>query len=106
MPGRHAFARLDGDGEGGAERSLVVVGHRAQRELVGALLGQRQADQPARVRGHEVDRLGRRELRCDDEVALVLAVGVVHDDDELALTNVVERLLDGRERRQVRLGHG
>ena len=38
--GRHPFACLDRHGEGGAERRLVVVGHRAQAELVGALLGQ------------------------------------------------------------------
>ena len=64
-PGRDALARLDRDGERGAERRLVVVGHRAQAELVGALLGEAEADQPARVRRHEVDRLGRRELRGD-----------------------------------------
>ena len=83
--GRHALARLDGDGEGGAERRLVLLGHLAQAELVAALLGEAEADQPARVRDHEVDRLGRRELRGDRQVALVLAVLVVDDDDELAL---------------------
>ena len=96
--GRHALARLDRDREGGAERRLVVVGHRPQAELVGALLGQAEADQPARVRGHEVDRLGRRELRRDHEVALVLAVGVVDDDDECALADVLDRVLDRGER--------
>ena len=49
-----------------------VIGRSA--ELVGALLGQAEADQAAGVRGHEVDRLGRRELRRDRQVALVLAV--------------------------------
>ena len=82
--GRDALARLDRDGEGGAERRLVALGHRRQAELVAALLGQAEADQPARVRGHEVDRLGRRELGGDHEVALVLAVGIVDDDDDLA----------------------
>ena len=47
--GRDALARLDRDGERGAERRLVVVGHRAQAELVGALLGQAEADR-ARAR--------------------------------------------------------
>ena len=104
--GRHALACLDRDGEGGAERRLVALGHRAQAQLVRALLGQRQADQPARVGGHEVDRLGCRELSGDDEITLVLPVGIVDDHDELALTNVVERLLDGRERRGLGLGDG
>ena len=74
-----------------------MVGHLAQAELVAALLGERQADQPARVGCHEVDRLGRRELRGDRQVALVLAVGRVHDDDELALADVLDRVLDRGE---------
>ena len=85
-------------GERGAERRLVVVGHRAQAELVGALLGEAEADQPARVGRHEVDRVGRRELRGDRQVAFVLAVGIVDDDDEPALADVLDRLLDRRER--------
>ena len=48
---------------------------------------------------HEVDRLGGRELRRDRQVALVLAIGRVDDDDEPALPDVLDRLLDGRERR-------
>ena len=100
--GGDALARFDADGERGAERRLVVLGHRAQAEMVGALLGQAEADQPARVRRHEVDRVGRRELRRDREVALVLAVGIVDDDDHPAFADVLDRLLDRRERR----GHG
>jgi hypothetical protein len=46
---------------------------------------------------HEVDRLWRRELGRDREIALVLAVGCVDDDDELALADVLERGLDGGE---------
>ena len=104
--GRHALARLDGDGERGAERRLVLVGHLPQAELVAALLGEAEADEAARVRGHEVDRLGRRELRRDREVALVLAVLVVDDDDEAAGADVLDRLLDRRERALgARLGH-
>ena len=97
--GGHALARLDRDGERRAVRGLVAVGHLAQPEVVAALLGQAEADQPARVHGHEVDRLGRRELGRDRQVALVLAVGGVHHDDELALADVLDRLFDGRERR-------
>ena len=96
--GRDAFARLDRHREGGAERRLVLVGHLAQPELVAALLGQAEADEPACVRDHEVDGLGRRELGRDREVALVLAVLVVDDDDEAAGADVLDRLLDGGER--------
>ena len=41
--------------------------------------------EPAPLLGHEVDGLGRRELRGHRQVALVLAVLVVADDDHLAL---------------------
>ena len=49
------------------------------------------------MRRHEVDRLGRDELRGDREVALVLAILVVDDDDEAARADLLDRLLDGRE---------
>ena len=97
--GRDAVARLDRDGERGAERRLVVVGHLAQPELVAALAGQAEADQPARVGGHEVDGLGGRELRGDRQVALVLAVLVVDDDHEPPRADLLDRLLDRGERR-------
>ena len=95
--GRDALARLDGDGERGAERRLVLIGHLAQPELVAALLGQAEADEAAGVRDHEVDRLGRCELGRDREVALVLAILVVDDHDEAAFADLLDRLLDGRE---------
>ena len=96
--GGDALARLDRDGEGGAERRLVLVGHLPQPELVAALLGQAEADEAPCVRDHEVDRLGRRELGGDREVALVLAILVVDDDHEAAGADVLDRLLDGGER--------
>ena len=52
----------------------------------------------AAVAGHEVDDLGRDLLRGDREVALVLAVLVVDDDDHLAGPDVLEGLGDGAER--------
>ena len=49
---------------------------------------ERDADEAAPVRGHEVDGLGRDELRRHREVALVLAVLVVDEDDHLAGADV------------------
>ena len=96
--GGDAFARLDRDGERGFERRLVLGRHQVEPELVAAFGGQRQADQPATLLGHEVDRLGRGELRGHRQIALVLAILVVADDDHLALADVLDRLLDRRER--------
>ena len=52
--------------------------------MVGALLGEGEADEAAAVAGHEVDGLGRDVLGGQGEVALVLAVLVVDHDDHAA----------------------
>ena len=67
-------------------------------QLPAALRGEAQADQASAVGRHEVDRLGGRELGGDRQITFVLAVFVVHDDDEPPRANVLERLLDRRER--------
>ena len=95
--GGDPLTRLDRDRERRAVRCLVALGHRPQPQLVAALLGQAEADQAAAVRGHEGDRLGRRELRRDRQVALVLAVRRVDDHDEPASADLLDRFLDGRE---------
>ena len=88
--GGDAVARLDAHGERGAERGAERPGccHHRQAEPADLLLGERQADEAAAVRGHEVDGLGRHELRRHHEVALVLAVLVVDEDDHLAGADV------------------
>jgi hypothetical protein len=78
--GGDALARLDRDGEGGAHALAVVARHRRQAQLAGALGGHGQADQAARVAGHEVDLVRRRELGRDDDIALVLAILGVDED--------------------------
>jgi hypothetical protein len=55
------------------------------------------------VSHHERHRLGRDLLRGHDQVALVLAIGVVHDHDEPAGPDVLDGVLDGVE---PVLGHG
>ena len=96
-PGRDALARLDRHGEGVSNGRFVLRRHQVEPELVAALGGERQADQPAALLGHEVDRLGRRELRGERQVALVLAVLVVADHDHPPCADLVERLLDRGE---------
>ncbi len=81
----------------------VVAHHRRQVELVAALLGERQADQPAAEAGHEIDRLRRHFLGGDRQVALVLAILVVHEDDHAPAPELLHRLFDGGKRR---LGKG
>ena len=109
MDRRGAVARRDAGGdpeaplcvdahrEGGGQLLGVALGHLRKAQLVAPLAGEREADEPAPVQGHEVDHLGRGELGRTDEVALVLAVLVVGHDDDLAVPQVVDRLLDGAE---------
>src|SRR5437763_9408365 len=96
-PGRDPLARLDRDRERRAVRRLVALGHHPQPERIAALAGEAEADQAAALLGHERDRLRRRELPGDRQVAFVLAVGRVDDDDHLSLADLLDRLLDGRE---------
>jgi hypothetical protein len=51
-----------------------------------------QADEPPAMRLHEGDGLGGDEVRGDDEVALVLAVGIVHQNHHFALGHVLDGL--------------
>src|SRR5207245_2166446 len=93
-----AFAGLDRDREGRLERGFVLRRHEVEPELVAALGRERQADQPAPLLGHEVDRLRGHELGRDREIALVLAIGVIAYDHHLAQADLVDRALDRGER--------
>ena len=95
-PRRHPFPRLDRDGEGCAVTRLVLGGHRRQAQLSRTLCADRQADQAARMLGHEVDLVGRGKLGRDDDIALVLAVLGVHQDVGTAIAGVLDNILDGR----------
>ena len=88
--GGDAFAGLDGFGKGGAEARGVLLGHGAEAEVVGALLGEGEADEAASVSGHEVDGLGGDELGGEGEVAFVFAVFVVDDDDHASGAELFE----------------
>ena len=83
--------------DGNRERRLVVIrvvhDHLPDIQLVETLAVDRRADQPFRVLRHEVDVLGLDRRRRDDEISLVLAVFIVHDNDHLAVLDVLDRLL-------------
>ena len=95
--GGDALARLDGDGERRAVARLVLARHVLEAQLRRALRRQRQADQAATMLGHEIDGVGRRHLRGDDEVAFVLAVLGVDQDDHAPVAQVLDDLVDRRE---------
>ena len=76
---------------------LVLARHVLEAQLGRPLARQRQADQAAAVLGHEVDGVGRGHLRRDHEIALVLAVLGVDQDDHAPVAQILDDLVDGRE---------
>jgi hypothetical protein len=92
--GRDALCRLDAHRE---VRAVVIFGlahHEWQAKLAAALLREREADEAAAVPGHEVDVLGPRAGRRHQEIALVLALLVVHHDDHAPRGELCKELLD------------
>ncbi len=95
--GRHALRGFDRHGEVRAPVEIGLAHHQRQTQLAAAVACEREANQSSPVTRHEVHVLGPHELGGHDEVTLVLAVLVVHDDDHPASTDVLEQLVDGIE---------
>src|SRR5205085_5604576 len=89
--------QVHGDPEGRLMGGGVVRHHHRDRELLEPFPGEADAELDPRLPGDEVDLLGRDRLRGGDEVALVLPLLVVDDDDHLAGGDVCEGVLDGGE---------
>jgi len=90
----YAFFRLDRDRESGLHAFLVVAAHRFKPELLHALASERQADQPAPMRRHEVYRIGRGHLCRDDQITFVLAILIIDQDIHAAIARLVNDFLD------------
>ena len=95
-PGGDAVARLDRGGKGGFIGTAVVGAHHVEAQFLDPVAGHRQADQSAAIFGHEVDRVGRRHLRRNDQVALILPVLVVDQDIHAAVARLVDDLFRRR----------
>ena len=95
--GGDAGLRLDRDGERGLVPRAVGLRHQRQAKLLDAVAGHREADQATTVARHEVDYVGGRELRRDHQVALVLAVLVVDQDERAAVARLLHQFVDRGE---------
>ena len=84
------MAHVDRDGEGGAERRLVGRDHRAQVQTASVIGGERRADDAAAVTDDERHLFRGAERSGDDQVALVFAVIVVRDGDDLAASESLD----------------
>ena len=66
-----------------------VIGHlRAQMKFVATFLGQRQTNEAAGMARHEVDGLRRNFLGRANDVAFVLAVFIIDDDNHAPIPNI------------------
>ncbi len=86
---------IDAHGERGLVRARVVTDHLLQIERAAPFGRERETDEPARMHRHEVDQIRRDPLRRAHQVALVLAILVIGHDNEAAVTDVLDRPLDG-----------
>src|SRR2546428_780165 len=102
-------------GRAGGDASTCIYGHRDRRshgggvvgnhhrdlELVEALSQEGHANQATAVLRHEVHRFRGHAVGRHHEVTLVLAVLVVHDEEDAPLPDLLDALLDGRKRGHV-----
>ena len=91
---RRRVVRIDGDGKRRLVIVRVVLHHLTNLQLVEPAADDRRADEPLRVRRHEIHVLGRQLLGGDDDVALVLAILIVHDDEHFPVLNVLDCLFN------------
>lgn len=88
--GGHAFAGFDRYREGRAVAALVVGNHGRQAQVVQRFIGQAQAHDSAAV-ANQLGHDGHGEFVGGyDEIGLVLAVVVVHQDDGPPETQVLQ----------------
>jgi hypothetical protein len=104
--GGDAFFRFDRDRERRLVLRAVVARHHRQFQRLGTLLREREADKAAGVLGHEVDVFGRRHLRRNDDVAFVLAILGIDEDEHAPIAGVLDDFLGrGDEVVEFALGH-
>ena len=90
---------IDGNGVVGLERGVVErrIDHRRQAKPIGSLWQQGHTKLTPAVCDHEVDSFGGRLLGCRDEIALVLTILGIDDNDDTPRGKGFDRLFDSRE---------
>ena len=93
--GGRAVGGVDRDGEVGGVEFAVVGDHPLEAEMLGPLLGHRNADQATAILRHEVHRMGGHFGGGHDEVSLVLPILVIGDDHHSAPADLLDDFRDG-----------
>ena len=92
---------VDRDREGGIATRVLRRDHRRKLQPVDHSRCRGHADETARPAQHEVECVGGYPARRHLEVALVLAVLVVDDEDHLATSDSFQCLIDAGERHEL-----
>ena len=90
-------AGIDAHREGCLIGIGVAIHHQRQIQLIEALPLHRQADQPPRFGGHEVDGFRCGELGRTDQVTLVLPLFVIHHNDAGSIADINQGIGNGIE---------
>ena len=90
---RDPFGRFNGQSEVRHVAPIGFADHQRQTQLLATFPGQRQTDQSAAVARHEIHVGGACPAGGHDQVALVLAGFIVHDDDHPAFAQVGDDFL-------------
>ncbi len=96
---RRSFAGVNRHGERGVAMRRVIRHLERDLEIAEALGREREANQSAPVLRHEVDRRRRHRRRRHRQIAFVLSILIVNDDDHAAGFDRDESFFDRRKRR-------
>ncbi len=96
--GGHAVARLDGDGKVGVIHGIVALCHGIELQLFAQLGRHGQADKATAVMGHKIDGLGRDKLGGHGQIAFILPVLVIHEDDHFPGLDISNGFLNCAQR--------
>ena len=94
---RDLVGRADRHGKRGPLVRRVARNHLREIQRGEPRRGEWHGDEPPRVLEHEVDRLRGRPLGGHHQIALVLAILIVDDDDKASVANPSDRLFHRRE---------
>ena len=93
--------QVDAHGKSRFVERCIVRNHGLQLQFIAPLFAERGADQATAMGRHEIDRVGGRHLRRDDQVALIFAILVVDEDEHAAIARLGDDFFRGGHRRQV-----
>jgi len=91
----HTMSGVDSDGIGGAVLVLVDRIHRQQAQPVADIAIERNAQITRGVPDHESDQFGCGLLGGEDQIAFILAILIIDDNDGLTRSDVGNRPFDG-----------